>query len=155
MIVRKAPVYAGHEKPWPLTFCHEQVLIYDRRVARAGPNPNRDKLELTTREAPVRLKAPLWHFSSRNLNHAVTKTIYVAKLAADTQAPRSAFALALRLPLEFPFAFVKYYVLRRHFLGGVDGFTYGMAGAFSRFIRIAMTLDRRKYPRERAPNVVS
>lgn len=101
----------------------------------------------------MRLKAPLWHFSSRNLNHAVTKAIYVAKLAADAQAPRS--ALALRLPLEFPFAFVKYYVLRRRSLGGVDRLTYGMAGAFSRFIQIAMTLERRKYPRERAPNVVS
>ncbi len=155
MIVRKAPVYPGHEKPWPWSFCHEQVLIYDRRVARTGANPNWDRLELTTSERPARLKAPLWHFSSRSLAHAVTKAVFVAKLAADAQPPRSALLLALRLPFEFPFAFVKYYVLRRYFLGGVDGFTYGMVGAFSRFIRIAMMLERRKYAGERASKVVS
>lgn len=144
-IVRKAPVYPHHKKPWPLSFCHEQILIYDRRIARTGANPNWDKLEIATRDAPVRLKNPLWHFSLRNLHHATTKALYVARLAAETQPTRSSLLLALRLPLEFPIAFVKYYFVRRYFLGGGDGFTYAIVGAYSRFIRIAMMLERRKY----------
>jgi glycosyltransferase involved in cell wall biosynthesis len=147
MIVRKAPVYPNHDRPWPLSFCHEQILIYDRRIARTGPNVNWDKLEISTKDAPVRLKAPLWHFSLRNLKHAVTKAVAIGQLAADTQPPRSRRRLALRLPFEFPIAFIKYYFVRKYCLGGLDGFTYAMVGAFSHFIRIAMMLERQQHAR--------
>jgi glycosyltransferase involved in cell wall biosynthesis len=142
MIVRKAPVYPNHKKPWPLSFCHEQILIYDRRIARTGPNVNWDKLEISAKDVPVRLKAPLWHFSLRNLKHAVTKAVFVGQLAADTQPMRPRVRLALRLPFEFPLAFIKYYFVRKYCLGGLDGFTYSVVGAFSQFIRIAMMYER-------------
>ena len=142
MILRKASVMPGHDRPPPLSFCHEQILIYDRRVARTGTNPNWDKLEIAEGVKPVRLRNPLWHFSSRSLAHAVRKAVFVGQLAADTQPRRSPVLLALRLPFEFPFAFVKYYFVRRYFLAGVDGFIYGMVGAFSRFIRIALMWER-------------
>jgi glycosyltransferase involved in cell wall biosynthesis len=139
MIVRKAVVFPQHDRPPPRPFCHEQILIYDRRIARTGLDPNWDQLEITTDEKPVRLKSPLWHFSLRNLNHAVSKALFVGQLAADTQLQRSRLGLALRLPFEFPIVFVKYY-----FLAGLDGFVYGIVGAFSRFIRIAMMVEKRR-----------
>jgi glycosyltransferase involved in cell wall biosynthesis len=142
MTVRKASVFPGYDKPWPLSFCHEQILIYDRRVARTGPNPNWDKLEIATSEAPIRLRNPLWHYSTRNLNHAVTKAVYVAQLAADTQPVRSSFGLTLRLIVEFPIAFCRYYFARRFFLVGGDGFAYAIVGAYSRWIRIALMRER-------------
>jgi glycosyltransferase involved in cell wall biosynthesis len=142
MIVRKAVVFPHHDRPPPWPFCHEQILIYDRRIARTGPNPNWDKLEIAVGEAPVRLTNPLWHYSLRDLNHAVSKALMVARLAAETQPARSRLALGLRLPLEFPVAFVKYYLVRRYFLAGFDGLVYGIVGAFSRFIRIAMMAER-------------
>jgi glycosyltransferase involved in cell wall biosynthesis len=143
MIVRKAVVFPHHDRPPPWPFCHEQILIYDRRVARTGLNPNWDQLEISVDDKPVTVKEPLWHFSLRNLNHAVTKALFVARLAAETQKPRSRLGLALRLPFEFPLAFVKYYLLRRYFLAGLDGLVYGIVGAFSRFIRIAMMAEKR------------
>jgi glycosyltransferase involved in cell wall biosynthesis len=144
MIVRKAVVFPHHDRPPPWAFCHEQILIYDRRIARTGLDPNWDELEITSDDAPVRLKSPLWHYSLRNLNHAVSKALFVAQLAADTQLSRSRLGLALRLPFEFPIVFVKYYFLRRYFLAGLDGFVYGIVGAFSRFIRIAMMVEKRR-----------
>jgi glycosyltransferase involved in cell wall biosynthesis len=144
MIVRKAVVFPHHDKPPPWPFCHEQILIYDRRIARTGPNVNWDQLEISSDDSPVRLKNPLWHFSLRNLNHAVSKALFVGQLAADTQRPRSRLLLALRLPFEFPIAFLKYYFVRRYFLAGLDGFVYGVVGAFSRFIRIAMMAEKRR-----------
>ncbi len=142
MIIRKAPVYPHHDRPWPLSFCHEQVLIYDRRIAVTGPNPNWDKLEIQSSDVPVRLKNPLWHFSLRSLNHAVAKAVFVGQLAADTQTSRSTVILGLRVIVEFPLAFVKYYVFRRYALGGLDGFVFAMVGAFSRFIRIALMFEQ-------------
>lgn len=142
MTVRKASVFPGYDRPWPLSFCHEQVLIYDRRVARTGPNPNWDKLEIATSDKPIRLKNPLWHFSLRNLNHAVSKAVYVGQLAADTQPVRSSLGLTLRLIVEFPIAFCRYYFARRFCLAGGDGLVYAMVGAYSRWIRIALMRER-------------
>ena len=142
MRVRKASVYPGHDRPWPWTFRHEQILIYDRRIARTGPNPNWDKLEISAQDEPLTLKSPLWHFSLRDVSHAITKALFVGKLAADTQPLRGSAGLTARMIFEFPVAFVRYYVFRRFFLAGADGFLYAWIGAYSRFIRIALMRER-------------
>jgi glycosyltransferase involved in cell wall biosynthesis len=142
MIVRKAVILPHHKRPPPLGFCHEQVLIYDRRIARTIPNPNMDSLAITAADTPVRLRNPLWHFSYRDWNHVVAKWNYVAQLAADTQPKRSRLALLLRLVIEFPVSFLKFYFLRRYFLGGADGFILSVANSFGRFLRIAKMLER-------------
>ncbi len=145
MIVRKAVVFPHRAKPTPWAFCHEQVLIYDRRIARTGPNPNWDKLDVTVDEKPVTIRNPLWHYSFRDWNHMIAKANYVAKLAADTQPTRSRFSLWLRVIFEFPMTFLKFYFLRRYFLGGVDGFTTAVLTAFGRFARVAMMLERKDH----------
>ena len=142
MIVRKAMIFPHWKKPPPLGFCHEQVLIYDRRIARTGSNPNWDKLDISVPDRPHLVREPLWHFSYRDWNHAVAKWNYVAQLAADTQPKRSRAALQARLIFEFPWSFVKFYFLRRYFLGGADGFTMAVVTAFGRFLRIAKMLER-------------
>ncbi len=146
MIVRKAMIFPHHQKPPPLGFCHEQILIYDRRIARTGPNPNWDKLDITADDAPHTLRNPIWHYSFRNWDHATAKWNYTTQLAADTQPKRSRLALMLRLIFEFPAAFLKFYFLRRYCLGGVDGFTMAMITAFGRFLRIAKMLENLDHP---------
>lgn len=153
MIVRKAMIMPHQASPPPLGFAHEQVLIYDRRIARTGSNPNWDQLEIAVPDKPVLIREPLWHFSLRDWHHAVAKANYVAKLAADTmQKPRSRFVLILRLVVEFPMTFLKFYLLRRYFLAGVEGFNMALVTAFGRWLRIAMMLERMDWgvkPRER------
>ena len=142
MIVRKASILPGHDRPPPLPFCHEQILIYDRRIARTGPNPNWDKLEIGVPDKPRRLVTPLWHYSLRDLSHAISKALYVGKLAADTQPVRSVGGLTARMIVEFPIAFVRYYIGRRFILAGADGLLYAWVGAYSRFVRIALMRER-------------
>jgi glycosyltransferase involved in cell wall biosynthesis len=142
MIVGKAMIFPHWKAPPPAGFRHEQILIYDRRIARTGPNPNWDRLDISAPDRPRRLKAPLWHHSLRDWDHAVAKWNYVAGLAARTQPKRSRAALLARLVIEFPWSFFKFYVLRRYFLGGADGFTMAMVSAFGRFLRIAKMLER-------------
>ena len=150
MVVRKASILPGHDRPPPLAFCHEQILIYDRRIARTGPNPNWDKLEISSAEKPRVIRAPLWHYSLRDLNHAISKPLYVGALAAATQPVRSLPGLTLRMIVEFPLAFVRYYFFRRLFLAGADGFLYAWVGAYSRFIRIALMRERALRERRQA-----
>lgn len=142
LIVRKAVIFPHHSKPPPLGFCHEQVLIYDRRIARTGPNPNWDKLDISVSDTPHKLRHPLWHYSYRDWNHVVAKWNYVAQLAADTQPKRSRAALLARLVIEFPVSFIKFYIFRRYFLGGADGLTMSVANAFGRYLRIAKMLEK-------------
>ena len=145
MIIRKAMIFPHWKHPPPLGFCHEQILIYDRRIARTGPNPNWDKLEISEKLKPHLIREPLWHFSLRDWNHAVAKWNYVAGLAADTQKERPRAILLMRLVIEFPCSFFKFYVLRRYFLGGADGLTMALVTAFGRFLRIAKMLERKDH----------
>ena len=145
--VRKAMIFPHWTKPPPLGFCHEQILIYDRRIARTGPNPNWDKLEISAPAKPWRLRAPLWHFSYRDWAHAVAKASYVARLAADTHKARPRWQLAIRLVFEFPLTFLKFYVVRRYALGGLDGVAMAAISAFGRWLRVAMMLEKSKYGR--------
>ncbi|ACA17439.1 glycosyl transferase family 2 [Methylobacterium sp. 4-46] len=153
--VRKAMALPHRDRPPPFAFCTEQIYLYDRRVARTIDNPNWDHLEIRTDEAPRRLRAVAWHFTYRDWNHAVAKANYVAELAARTSAPRSRLSLTLRLLVEFPSTFLRFYILRRLFLAGADGFAMATILAFGRFLRIAKMREakmREAKMRERAPS---
>ncbi|CAN5254375.1 glycosyltransferase family 2 protein [soil metagenome] len=146
MIVKKAFVLPYWKKPPLLPFSAVQIYIYDRRIARTNPNPNWDKLDITGDGGkPYKVRAHVWHFSLRDWNHGVAKANYVAKLAANTMRPRSGAVLLLRLWVEPPLSFFRYYILRRYFLAGADGFSMAMISAFGRWLRIAMMLERVKY----------
>jgi glycosyltransferase involved in cell wall biosynthesis len=141
LMVKKAIVFPHRQKPPPLGFCHEQILIYDKAAARTAANPNWDKLEISIKERPHRLREPLHHFSFRDWRHAVAKASYVAKLAAETQTPKSRLELRMRMIFELPYTFLKFYFLRRYFLGGFDGFVMAVVTAFGRWLRIAMMYE--------------
>jgi glycosyltransferase involved in cell wall biosynthesis len=142
MNIRKWLIPPHWEKPPLWGFYHEYVLIYDRRVARTEPNPNWDKLQLSAPAKPITVKNPLYHYSFRDWMHFSTKVNQIAKLAADTMPVRSRAALTARLFFEFPVTFLKFYVFRRYFLMGADGFTLSVISAYGRFIRVAMMLER-------------
>jgi glycosyltransferase involved in cell wall biosynthesis len=145
MVIRKPLIFPHHVKPPRLAYCAEQIYLYDRRVARTGPNPNWDQLQIATDETPHRVKGMVWHYSIRDWNHYVNKMNYIAQLAADTQRLPSRAALVFRLVFEFPASFLKFYVLRRYFLAGADGLTMAVISAFGRYLRIAKMLERRDY----------
>jgi glycosyltransferase involved in cell wall biosynthesis len=147
MIVKKAMIMPHQQRPQMLPFSHEQVLIYDRRVARTGQNPNWDRLDIKTDAKPVKLKEPLWHYSLRDWHHAIGKLNYVAKLAAETSPGRSGVLATLRLVVELPVTFFKFYVLRRYFLSGRDGFVMAVVTAFGRFARLAMLDEKARHGR--------
>jgi glycosyltransferase involved in cell wall biosynthesis len=152
LIVRKAMVFPHHEKPPPWGFCHEQILIYDKTVAQTAMNPNWDKLEISRPDRPYRLRESLHHYSFRDWRHAVAKANYVAKLAAETQAPKSYLELRLRMVFELPYTFLKFYFLRRYFLGGFDGFIMATVTAFGRWLRIVMMYEAKTLSEKKRPH---
>ncbi len=140
--LRKALVPPHWDRPPPLGYCHEYVLIYDRKIARTKPDPNWDTLEIDVKSAPYTIKSPLLHFSFRDINHMTTKAVQIARLAANTMPARSSGMMNLRLLVEFPLSFLKFYFVRRYCLAGLDGFVLAIVSAYGRFIRVAMMRER-------------
>ena len=90
---------------------------------------------------PIQLHCDAWHYSYRSFGFLVEKLNSYSDLQAKSIIKQNRAALLVRLPFEFPLAFVKYYLFRRHITGGRKGFAFAMINSFFRFLRIVKLLD--------------
>ena len=133
-------VYPGHSKPRLWANDYVQPRLYDRGRVRFKDSPIHDSLDIQGMAIGT-LKNDVHHFSARSFDDQLAKAIERGRTFADHAKPKSVGALRLRLPFEFPLTFLKYYFLRRHFMGGLAGFRTAIAGATSRHVRIARMLE--------------
>jgi glycosyltransferase involved in cell wall biosynthesis len=146
--LRIVTVYPGACRPPPLAHALTPVRLYDRRVARYSMSLTDDRVEAETLPSAA-LPGEIWHFSFRSLDHIRRKLGSYADLQAQEKAGRRSPALLrLRLLAETPAQFMKYYLLRRHVLGGRTGFRYALEHARAKKRRIARFLDVRAGSRE-------
>ncbi|MBS0386124.1 MAG: glycosyltransferase family 2 protein [Proteobacteria bacterium] len=141
--LRILDVYPGAEQPRLWADDYVQPRLYDRRSVRFDPSPVHDSLRLEG-VRPGRLRGPVLHFSVRSMDDHFHKSLERARYSAAHSRLKSPMALRLRLVTEFPMAFLRYYVWRRHFTGGLTGFQVAVSAAFGRFARIALMLERNR-----------
>lgn len=129
-------VYPGKEKPRPFAGYHAHVRLYDRRRRRIPDSLVHDAIDY---DAATMFEArhPIHHQSIRSLAHLVEKNVAYFHLQA-VEAPRSRLATLPRLLVEPLAVFFKYYVLRRHFTGGLFGLRYALTIAYIRTYRLAV-----------------
>lgn len=133
-------VYPGWTRPRWGANDHLNARLYDRRKVQFKDSPIHDSID--TRGYKVgRLRHEVHHRSARTFDDALAKSIERGRVFADHAAKKSLLALRIRLVLEFPMAFFKFYFLRRHITGGFAGFQMAMFGAISRFVRIVRMLE--------------
>ncbi len=133
-------VYPGQAKPRRWANDYVQPRLYDRRRVRFKDSTIHDSLDIAGMKLGV-LAFDVHHFSSRSFDDQLQKAVERARYNADNSKSKPAGILRLRLVFEFPAAFLRYYVARRHFTGGLMGFQSSMIGAMSRFARIARMLE--------------
>lgn len=133
-------VYPGRDRPRWLAEDYNVVRFYHRDVARYRDHPLFDRVE--TDVVPGQLRAPIHHFPLLSVTHLVEKENRYSSFVAETAAARPRRTLLLRLPFEMPLAFLRFYLLRRHFTGGWQGFMFALTAAFARTLRIAKMLER-------------
>lgn len=133
-------VYPGDSRPRLWADYHNYVRLYDRRAGRFADSLVHDTVE-TRGVRPVQLSGDAWHHSYRSFGFLVEKLNSYSDLQAKSIRKQSRLLLTLRLPFEFPFAFFKYYVLRRHITGGRKGFAFAMINSFFRFLRLVKLLE--------------
>lgn len=132
---RLLTVYPGSERPRPFADYHNYIRLYDRRMGRFSESPVHDLVDPGQHEV-VQLSGVAWHYSYRSLSHLIAKLNGYTDLQARTARKGSAL-FGLRLVFEFPTAFFKYYVLRRHFTGGLRGFVFAFTFAAFKVFRLA------------------
>lgn len=134
-------VYPGHTKPRPFARDLYVHRLYDRRKVRFADKTLHDSVEVGG--LPVgRFDGDLLHFSVRSLDDLIAKGDERAGYNALHAKPKSRGQLALRIVTEFPLSFLKFYLLRLHFTGGLMGFQYSMILAFYRFVRMVRMYAR-------------
>ncbi|WP_436641405.1 glycosyltransferase family 2 protein [Microbaculum sp. FT89] len=133
-------VYPGDTRPRLWADYHNYVRLYDRRAGRFADSLVHDTVQ-TGGVTPIQLRGDAWHYSYRSFGFLVEKLNSYSDLQAKSIKKQSRMALTLRLPFEFPLAFVKYYLFRRHITGGRKGFAFAMINSFFRFLRIVKLLD--------------
>ncbi|ESR23519.1 glycosyltransferase family 2 protein [Lutibaculum baratangense] len=136
-----ALVYPGEDRPRRFADGPSPVRLYDRRAGRYSDSPVHDRVVLPKGARVGRLHGEAAHFSYRSFGALVEKLNGYSDLQARTLKRGGRTRLLVRLPFEMPLAFVKYYLARRHILGGWRGFVFASINAFYRFLRLAKMLE--------------
>ncbi len=140
-------VYPGDQRPRRFANDYNVVRLYHRA---AGGYRDHELFDRVVLEGTARqLKAPIHHFPLTSFHHFVDKENTYSTYVAGVSKRRGRAGLILRLVLEMPLSFLKFYFLRRHLFGGWKGFMFSLTAAFSRTLRIAKMLE--KHGHERLP----
>ena len=135
--MRVTIVYPQRETPAPFADSTVCLRLYDRRVVRFSESLVHDNVP----ETPdiVMLGGRIYHKSFRRLADVVRKELAYFELQKKEKR-KNRLEMALRLPIEFPFQFFRYYILARHCFGGLYGFAAATTIAFMRFMRLVILM---------------
>jgi len=137
-----AEVFPGEAAPALFAYSLAPVRLYDRRKGRYADSTVHDRVELAPGATVARLRHKIHHFSIRSLRHEMVKLLAYADRVATAAEHRHRRPGALRLVSEFPIAFLKAYVLRRHILRGSYGYAVAINYAYYRHMRIVAMYER-------------
>ena len=146
-----AEIFPGEERPHPWAYTLTPVRLYRKDRGRYSPSLVHDRVALDPGARVGRLKGILHHYSVRSLGDQIEKLNRYSDQQAHDLELRGVSIPAWRVFVEFPAAFLKAYVGRRHFVRGVYGFLTAMNYAISRHMRIAKHYERRRLGAGRDP----
>jgi glycosyltransferase involved in cell wall biosynthesis len=139
-----AEIFPGEERPHPWAYTLTPVRLYRKDRGRYSPSLVHDRVALNPGARVGRLKGILHHYSVRSIGDQIEKLNRYSDQQAHDLDLRGVSIPAWRVFVEFPAAFIKAYVGRRHFVRGVYGFLTAMNYAISRHMRIAKHYERRR-----------
>lgn len=136
-------MFPGESKAHKWAFALSPVRLYHKAVGRYSSSPVHDRVQLVAGTEVLKLDGIIEHRSIRSLGHELIKLNAYADMQADDLDAKGRKLPAARVILEFPLAFLKAYVGRRHFVRGLYGFMTAMNYAFYRYLRAAKHWERR------------
>lgn len=145
-------IYPGSSKPRLAARDHWCVRLYNRTHVRFRNSSVHDSV-VTDEHDVGSFNAPLYHFSIRSFADMKRKLDRRMRMSMNRAETLSRLHLSARLITEFPMHFFKYYIIRRHITGGLNGLRYASLQASYRFLRIYRMKRSNPSPQEYLPSV--
>lgn len=142
--LRIAEIFPGEEKPHSWGYSLAPVRLYRKDKGRYSPSLVHDRVDLVPGAKVGQLRSVIHHHSIRSLGDQIEKLNKYSDQQVEDLDMRGVSIPTWRVFVEFPAAFFKAYIGRRHFVRGVYGFVTAMNYAFSRHLRIAKHYERRR-----------
>jgi glycosyltransferase involved in cell wall biosynthesis len=149
--LRIAEVFPGEAAPHPLAYALRPVRLYHRDAGSYSLSPVHDRVELLPGARVRTLHGLVHHVSVRSIGDQIRKLNAYTDAQVDDLAARGIVLPAYRIVVEFPAAFIKAYILRRHALRGLYGIITAMNYAYFRFLRVAKAYERRRLEARTTP----
>ena len=135
-------VYPGSDQPRLWADYYNVLRLYDRRVGGFRDSLVHDSV-VPGDIKPKQLSGIVHHYCYRSLSHLAWKQDRYTKLQSK-ELKKPKLYLGLRLLVEFPLSFFKYYILRRQITGGFFGLGVASILAYYRTVRVWRLLARPK-----------
>lgn len=142
--LRIAEIFPGEDKPHPFAYTLRPVRLYRKDKGRYSPSLVHDRVDLAPGARVGRLEGVIHHYSVRSLGDQVDKLNKYSDQQAEDLDLRGVSIPLWRVFVEFPAAFFKAYIGRRHLVRGAYGFLTAMNYAISRHLRVAKHYERRR-----------
>ena len=142
--IRIAEIFPGEKKPHPWGYTLAPVRLYRRDRGRYVDSTVHDRVAFEGRPKLARLKGIIHHFSVRSLGDQIAKLNSYSEQQADDLETRGKTLNEWRVLTEFPLAFLKAYVGRRHFVRGLYGVSTAINFAYFRWLRVSKHIERRR-----------
>ena len=133
--IKVTPIYPNWKRPRIFSASHECVRLYNKRFGRFSNSPVHDSVE-TNNSKIFYFKNHVYHNSVRSFKHLIEKEESYIQLQSKTLKDKNKIFLFLRIFVEFPLAFIKYYFIRRHFTGALTGLVTSLILAYYRWKRV-------------------
>lgn len=132
-----ADMYPGDKKPSVFAKSYELVRLYHKEYATMPDDLTHDRVIVKQGVQIGRLKGKIYHYSYLSLKKTWDKyNDYTDELLKTAIATGKGYS-TLRLSVEFPYQFMRYYFFKRLFLQGKFGFINAVTLAYFRFLKIA------------------
>jgi len=132
-------VYPGEAAPRAWAADYNEVRLYHREVGGYRDHALHDRVE--TQAEPQQLDGAIHHFPIASWAAFVDKENRYSSYNARRAGARNRTGLRLRLFVQMPASFVKFYLVKGHVMGGWKGFMYALTASFARTLRLAKMLE--------------
>ncbi len=143
--VKIVNMFPGDKKPRFGAPKYNQVRLYDRTKSNMPDDLTHDRVVLGDGARTAQLKAIIKHYSYISLTQLWFKlNMYTDELVKTAIEKKRKFS-KVRLFVEFPFQFIRYYFVKRYFLYGICGFWMASSFAYFRFLKIAKWFEYKAF----------
>lgn len=134
-------VFPGETNPGAFAYALIPVRLYRLDRGRYANELVHDRVAMAPGTRIAQLKGQAMHYCIESLSSSVEKLNRYSDQQVHDMSVKGRRTPAWRIWTEFPMAFLKAYLLRRHILRGRFGFVASVNYAFYRFMRIAKALE--------------